>query len=288
MDDGFCGSNRTVPITGAFRQRLNRGDCREGYWGGVINRAPAPPRSSERPGTGDTAERDACVRLADSVQTEYPVIRMSVDTNRLVVISGCSGGGKTTLLIELGRRGYVTVDEPGRRVVKEEMLGEGLALPWVDETAFARRTLALALADRATANRVAGWVFFDRGLIDAAAALQHLAGEPTLATLGPAHRYHPRVFLTPPWPEIYVTDLERRHDLNAAIAEYQRLLDVYPSLGYEATILPKVGAPERADFVLHSLAEYVSRSPPGLEFRNVPAGRRTRRRRKCSVAPGLP
>jgi predicted ATPase len=79
-----------------------------------------------------------------------------------VVISGCSGGGKSTLLIELGRRGYTTVEEPGRRAVKEEMLGEGLALPRVDEIAFAQRTIALALADLATANRVAGWVFFDR------------------------------------------------------------------------------------------------------------------------------
>jgi predicted ATPase len=86
-----------------------------------------------------------------------------MDTNRFVVISGCSGGGKSTLLIELSRRGYATVEEPGRRIVKEEMLGEGLALPWVDETAFARRTIALALADRTAANRAAGWVFFDRG-----------------------------------------------------------------------------------------------------------------------------
>jgi predicted ATPase len=46
------------------------------------------------------------------------------DVNRFVVISGCSGGGKSTLLIELGRRGYATVEEPGRRIVKEEMLGE--------------------------------------------------------------------------------------------------------------------------------------------------------------------
>jgi predicted ATPase len=29
-----------------------------------------------------------------------------METNRFVVISGCSGGGKSTLLIELGRRGY--------------------------------------------------------------------------------------------------------------------------------------------------------------------------------------
>jgi predicted ATPase len=63
------------------------------------------------------------------------------------------------------------------------------------------------------------------------------------------------VFLTPPWPEIYVTDPERRHGLDRALAEYCRLLEVYPSLGYEVSILPKIGVPERADFVLSALAE---------------------------------
>jgi predicted ATPase len=62
-----------------------------------------------------------------------------VDSNRFVVISGCSGGGKSTLLNELGRRGYATVGEPGRRIIKQELRGEGFALPWVDEIAFARR-----------------------------------------------------------------------------------------------------------------------------------------------------
>jgi predicted ATPase len=62
------------------------------------------------------------------------------------------------------------------------------------------------------------------------------------------------VFLTPPWPEIYVTDNERRHSLDAGVAEYQRLLDAYPRLGYEVTILPKVGVAERAEFVLRALA----------------------------------
>jgi predicted ATPase len=175
--------------------------------------------------------------------------------NRFVVISGCSGGGKSTLLTELSERGYATVEEPGRRIVKEEMLGTGLALPWVNETAFAQRAVEIALADRASVSGETGWVFFDRGLLDAAAALQHLTGEPVLTTFGQAHRYHRKIFLTPPWPEIYVTDAERRHGLDDAIAEYQRLLDLYPSLGYEVTILPKVSVHERADFVLHALKE---------------------------------
>ncbi len=174
-------------------------------------------------------------------------------SSRFVVISGCSSGGKSALLSELGQRGFPTVSEPGRRIVKEELLGEGNALPWRDEIAFARRALALALVDLAEASCHAGWVFFDRGLIDAAFALQHLTGEPALATVLREHRFHHLVFLAPPWPEIYVTDPERRHGFDTAVAEYQRLLDGYPSLGYKVTILPRVSVSERIDFVLGKL-----------------------------------
>ena len=173
--------------------------------------------------------------------------------DRFVVISGCSGGGKSTLLAELARRGHAVVEEPGRRIVQQEIAGDGAALPWVDEAAFARRAVAMALEDRASASAHAGWVFFDRGLVDAASGLQHLTGEPALETLGRSHRYHRRVFLTPPWPEIYATDAERRHGFDAALAEYSRLLAAYPALGYEVIVLPKVSITERADFVLEAL-----------------------------------
>jgi predicted ATPase len=174
--------------------------------------------------------------------------------DRFVVISGCSGGGKSTLLAELGRRGYAVVAEPGRRIVQEELDRGGQALPWVNAAAFLHRAIDMALADREQARARAGWVFFDRGLVDAAAALQHVTGEPVLAPLGHAHRYHRRVFLAPPWPEIYVTDPERRHGLDAAVAEHARLLEAYPSLGYEVVVLPKVAVPERAAFVLDVMA----------------------------------
>jgi predicted ATPase len=131
-----------------------------------------------------------------------------VNIDVFVVISGCSSGGKSMLLTELGRRGYITVEEPGRRIVKEELACDGFALPRVNGAAFAQRAIALALADRAAVKRNGSWVFFDRGLIDAAAALQHLTGEPALNTVGRTHRYHSRVFLVPPRPEIYVTDGE--------------------------------------------------------------------------------
>ncbi|MCR6500926.1 AAA family ATPase [Shinella sp. CPCC 101442] len=174
-------------------------------------------------------------------------------SDRFIVLSGCSGGGKSTLLEELRRRGHATVAEPGRRIVQEELASGGTALPWLDLAAFARRAIALALADLDAMREQAGFVFFDRGLIDAASALEAHCGEPVLAALATQHRYNTKVFLTPPWPEIYAGDAERRHGFEAALAEYARLETTYPTLGYETVILPKVAVAERADFVLARL-----------------------------------
>jgi predicted ATPase len=170
-----------------------------------------------------------------------------------VVISGCSGGGKSTLLAELARRGHFVVEEPGRRIVAQELAGDGAALPWVDGPAFSRRAIAMALDDLAAARDLPGWVFFDRGLVDAAAGLERGSGEPALARLGPGLTYHRRMFLAPPWPEIWVTDAERRHGLAEAIAEYDHLARVYPALGYDVVVLPRTGVADRADFVLAAL-----------------------------------
>jgi predicted ATPase len=167
-----------------------------------------------------------------------------------VTISGCSGGGKSTLLAELRRRGFATIDEPGRRIVAEELKRGGRALPWVDAVAFLQRAIDVSLADRADADPSARWVFFDRGLIDAAAALEHLTGEPVIESLGRVYRYNKRVFLAPPC----TLDQERRHDFVEALAEYDRLIALYPALGYDIHVLPKVSVAERADWILTSLA----------------------------------
>lgn len=173
----------------------------------------------------------------------------------LVVISGCSGGGKSTLLAELKARGHRVVEEPGRRIVAEETANGGTALPWVDLAAFLRRAVEMALADRTAAADEPGWVFFDRGLVDAASALAALTGDPALHALCRDHRYHRRVFMASPWPEIYVTDAGRKHGFDAAVAEYDRLIAAYPALGYEVLMLPKTTPKQRADFVLAALAQ---------------------------------
>lgn len=170
-----------------------------------------------------------------------------------VILSGCSGGGKSTLLEELKHHGFQTVPEPGRRIVESEMRAEGTALPWVNLEAFSRRAIKMASRDRRCMTASRGWVFFDRGLVDAALALEHATGEPVARTLDREDRYHQQVFMTPPWPEIFLTDSERKHSLTEAIAEYDRLIALYSALGYETILLPKIDVVARADFLMTRL-----------------------------------
>lgn len=171
---------------------------------------------------------------------------MSAD--RFVMISGCSGGGKSTLIEELARRGHRVVHEPGRRIIADVRAGKSGALPWDDPAGFARHALAMSIADHDAAR---GLTFFDRGVVDAAVALRATAGDSAAAEVA-RYRYD-RLFLVPPWPEIYENDHDRRHSLETALSDHDRVAAAWRSAGYDAIILPRDTVAARADFVLAML-----------------------------------
>ncbi len=173
---------------------------------------------------------------------------------RFIVISGCSGGGKSTLLEALTARGFVCVPEPGRRIVREEQQTGGDALPWVNPRAFAERAVAMARSDLRQAAKNTGVTFFDRGLVDAAVALAHAGGPPFIETLGPLRSYAETVFLAPPWPEIYARDAARQHGFAEAQAEYHRLVDAFFRLGTLTRPLPKGSVESRMSFVIETMS----------------------------------
>lgn len=143
--------------------------------------------------------------------------------------------------------------EPGRRIVAEELDGAGRALPWVDLQAFAQRAVEMARADLLEARKAEGVVFFDRGLIDAAVALEFTGGPSVDRILGRQRPYAKRVFVAPPWPEIFRTDAARQHDLDAAEEEYERITAALDQLGYEIRHLPRVSVGARAEIVMREI-----------------------------------
>ncbi len=86
--------------------------------------------------------------------------------DQLVIISGCSGGGKSTLLAELACQGHAVREEAGRQVVKEQIFIGGNALPWADAGKFVELTISRTMHNMISAARTGRLTFFDRGIID--------------------------------------------------------------------------------------------------------------------------
>lgn len=167
----------------------------------------------------------------------------------LVMVSGCSGGGKSTLLLEMERRGHNVVREPGRRIIAEARAsGDNRNLPWVDAAAFAKCALEMSRADYVEAR---GLTFFDRGIVDAAVAIAATGGDCPTASI--EQMRYDRLFLAPPWPEIYINDDDRRHSLDKALSDYERVRRAYLDAGYEPIVLPRETVQSRADFVLGNI-----------------------------------
>ena len=165
------------------------------------------------------------------------------------VLTGGPGVGKTTLLHALRSRGEICVEESARAVIREQSETGGRAVPWIDPEAFAEATAA---RDAARFDALAGEtrrVFFDRGLMDSWRA-NGVAPSPTLAEALRTRRYNRRVFVVPPWREIYQTDAERRQDWAEAEATFGRILSNLDELGYAPAVLPKAPVEERVAFVL--------------------------------------
>lgn len=173
-----------------------------------------------------------------------------------VILTGCSGGGKSTLLAALAQRGYAVRPEAGRQIVREQIHLDGDGLPWKDALKFVElassRTMHLfnttAAGDRP--------VFFDRGLVDLTSFLQ-MKAIPVPDYLMRAierYRYAPTVFVTPPWRDIYADDGERGKSFADACREYDALIAGYEGAGYALVEVPRTSVEDRADFIVAAIA----------------------------------
>ena len=63
-------------------------------------------------------------------------------SDHFFVVTGGPGAGKTSLITELSRRGFHTIPESGRAIIREEMQSGGDALPWADRMAYWSATCA--------------------------------------------------------------------------------------------------------------------------------------------------
>jgi len=188
---------------------------------------------------------------------------MVYERDNFYVITGCSGAGKSSIIEALKAKGFPCVDEAGRKIVQEQVRIGGDGTPWQDRTKFRELLLSryIFLFEQVT-ERTAP-VFFDRGIpeiVTFAWASQVQVPERHHAAAR-MYRYARKVFIAPPWPEIFKPDQERRHSYEDALAMYRLTPEAYRESGYELIEIPKAPIPERADFILRHVG--VPSTPDG-------------------------
>jgi predicted ATPase len=176
----------------------------------------------------------------------------AVNSDRLFVITGGPGSGKSTLIEALAGRGICTMPEAGRAIIQDQVAIGGEALPWANRSASAELMLSWEMRSYREAPQLSGPVIFDRGVPDVLGYLR-LCDLPVPSHLERAarvFRYHQQVFIAPPWREICALDEERKQTFEEAEATNEMMIETYSALGYNLVTLPLGSVEERLRFVL--------------------------------------
>jgi predicted ATPase len=177
------------------------------------------------------------------------------EPDRLFVMTGGPGSGKSTLIEALVGRGICVMPETGRAIIRDQVAIGGEALPWSDRRAFAELMLSSEMRSYRAALELNVPVVFDRGVPDVAGYLR-LSGipiPPHVDRTAQMFRYHRRVFVAPPWQEIFAHDTERKQTFEEAQATCEAMIETYSALGYELILLPLDPVEERVRLVMAAM-----------------------------------
>jgi predicted ATPase len=165
-----------------------------------------------------------------------------------IVLAGGPGAGKTAVLDVLVDSGFDAAADNAREIIRERK-SNGLA-PRPAPAEFGRAILERDIDAYRAAD--SSPTFFERGVVDAAGGLYGCGAidRRAAAELIARFRYHPRIFVFPPWEEIYRTDSERDQSFEEAVSVYRRTLDWYIGFDYEIVEVPFGPVADRARFVL--------------------------------------
>ena len=171
------------------------------------------------------------------------------------ILTGGPGSGKTTVLTKLAEMGYLTVEETGRKIIRNQMKICGTAVPWEDAERYARLMFLQSVMDFEQLRHIDKPCFFDRGIIVILgySRLEKIPVTPELEEAAGKYRYNKKVFLFPFWEEIYRTDAERRQSHGKAEDTFHMMKAVYQEYGYQAVTVPCLSPEERAEWIIEEI-----------------------------------
>ena len=98
-------------------------------------------------------------------------------------------------------------------------------------------------------------IFFDRGILDSICymKMENIPISKEKNEISKKYTYNKKVFILPPWKEIYKTDDERKQSWDEAQSTFTKMKEIYSEYGYKVIEIPKIKIRERVDFLLNEI-----------------------------------
>lgn len=176
---------------------------------------------------------------------------------RKIVITGGPGTGKTSVIKALEEKGYDCLHEISRQITLEAQK-KGISQLFLKEPLlFSELLLEGRIKQHEEAEKRASEVIFiDRGIPDVVAYMDYFGNEypPVFKEVCTQYAYE-KIFVLPPWKEIYISDNERYETYEEAVSIHDHLVESYENSGYRPVEVPFGSVMERTAFILDHLSK---------------------------------
>jgi predicted ATPase len=174
----------------------------------------------------------------------------------IIVIIGGPGTGKTTIIDGLVENGYCCYPEISRQVTAQAQQ-QGIEQLFLEnpllfsELLLEGRKKQFLDAHQEPHNIV----FLDRGIPDVLAYMHYIGDSyPSFFDTACKEHIYSKIFILPPWEDIYVSDQERYENFEQAQLIHNHLVETYEKYGYELIEVPKDTVDKRILFILEQIS----------------------------------